>query len=97
LITKWGDKVRIEIDTGKEIELTVSDDMTIASGYFPEEGDIVAVYCAGAYGFSMSSPYNSRPRCAEVLVNEGKAELIREPEEIEDLWRHQIIPKRLTR
>ena len=41
MITKWGDKVRIEIDTGKEIELTVSDDMTIASGYFPEEGDIV--------------------------------------------------------
>ena len=61
----------------------------------PEEGDIVAVYCAGAYGFSMSSPYNSRPRCAEVLVNEGKAELIREAEEIEDLWRHQIIPERL--
>ena len=63
----------------------------------PEEGDIVAVYCAGAYGFSMSSPYNSRPRCAEVLVNEGKAELIREPEEIEDLWRHQIIPERLKK
>ena len=63
----------------------------------PEEGDIVAVYCAGAYGFSMSSPYNSRPRCAEVLVNEGKAELIREAEEIEDLWRHQIIPERLSR
>jgi diaminopimelate decarboxylase len=45
----------------------------------------------------MSSPYNSRPRCAEVLVNEGKAELIREPEEIEDLWRHQIIPERLRK
>lgn len=42
LITKWGEKVRIEIDTGKEIELTVSDDIQIASGYFPEEGDIVS-------------------------------------------------------
>ncbi len=60
-----------------------------------EEGDIVAVYCGGAYGFSMSSTYNSRPRCAEVLVNNGETELIREKEEFEDLWRHQIIPKRL--
>ena len=62
----------------------------------PEEGDIVAVYNAGAYGFSMSSNYNSRPLCREVLVNEGKAELVREAEEIEELWRHQIIPERLA-
>ncbi|MDR0791021.1 MAG: diaminopimelate decarboxylase [Methanomassiliicoccaceae archaeon] len=62
----------------------------------PEEGDIIAVYNAGAYAFSMSSTYNSRPRCREVLVNNGKAELIRDNETIEDLWRHQIIPKRLS-
>ena len=61
----------------------------------PAVGDIVAVYNAGAYGFSMSSNYNSRPLCGEVLVNDGKAELIREPETVEELWRHQIIPKRL--
>jgi len=63
----------------------------------PEEGDIVAVYNAGAYGFSMSSSYNSRPRCREVLVNDGRAELIRDSEDMEDLWRHQIIPERLMR
>ena len=62
-----------------------------------EEGDIVAVYCGGAYGFSMSSNYNSRPRCAEVLVNNGEAELIREREDFEDLWRHQIVPARLSK
>ena len=62
-----------------------------------EEGDIVAVYCGGAYGFSMSSNYNSRPRCAEVLVNNGEAELIREREDFEDLWRHQIVPTRLSK
>jgi len=61
----------------------------------PEPGDIVAIYNAGAYGFSMSSNYNSRPLCAEVLVNDGKAELIREAETVEDLWRHQRIPERL--
>lgn len=61
----------------------------------PKEGDIIAIYNAGAYGFSMSSNYNSRPLCAEVLVNDGKAELIREAETVEEQWRHQIIPERL--
>lgn len=61
----------------------------------PQVGDILAVYNAGAYGFSMSSVYNSRPRCCEVLVNNGKAELIREAETMEDIWRHQIVPERL--
>ena len=63
----------------------------------PKVGDIVAVYNAGAYGFSMSSRYNSRPLCAEVMVNDGKAELTREAETFEDLWAHQIVPERLQR
>ena len=61
----------------------------------PKEGDILCVYNAGAYGFSMSSRYNSRPLCAEVLVKDGNAELIRSAETVEDLWKHQIIPERL--
>ncbi|MFW5914819.1 MAG: diaminopimelate decarboxylase [Thermoplasmatota archaeon] len=60
-----------------------------------EEGDLVAVYDAGAYGYVMSSQYNSRPRCREVLVNEGRASLIRERESMEDLLRDQRIPSRL--
>jgi diaminopimelate decarboxylase len=63
----------------------------------PEEGDVVAVYNCGAYGFSMSSTYNSRPRCREVLINGGEAEIIREAETSEDLWRHQSVPERLSR
>ncbi len=61
----------------------------------PDEGDVIVVYNAGAYGYSMSSNYNSRPLCAEVLVNDGKAELIRAKQDIEDLWKYQSIPKRL--
>ena len=61
----------------------------------PDEGDVVAIYNAGAYGFSMSSDYNMRPRCKEVLVNNGKAELIRDSETMDDIWKHQKIPKRL--
>lgn len=48
-------------------------------------GDLLAVFTAGAYGFSMSSQYNSRPRAAEVLVDGDNARLIRRRETYEDL------------
>ncbi len=54
------------------------------------EGDILVIKNAGAYGFSMSSNYNSRLRPAEVLVLDGKAHLIREPETFEDILKHQV-------
>jgi diaminopimelate decarboxylase len=53
-------------------------------------GDILAIKNAGAYGFSMSSNYNSRPRPAEVLIQNGKAHLIRKSETLEDLLQTQI-------
>lgn len=60
------------------------------------EGDLLAILNAGAYGFSMSSQYNSRPRCAEVLVKGGEYTLIREREKIEDLLKGQRIPSWLN-
>ena len=51
------------------------------------EGDLVAIRSAGAYGFTMSSNYNGRPRAAEVLVHDGQAQLVREREALPDLWR----------
>jgi diaminopimelate decarboxylase len=57
-----------------------------------EEGDLLAVLNAGAYGFSMSSQYNSRPRCAEVLVKDGKYALVREREMLETLFDRQVFP-----
>jgi len=53
-------------------------------------GDILAIKNAGAYGFSMSSNYNSRPRPAEVLIQNEKAHLIRRSETLEDLLQTQI-------
>jgi diaminopimelate decarboxylase len=50
-------------------------------------GDFLAVAGAGAYGFAMSSNYNSRPRGAEVLVRDGQAECVRARESLEDLVR----------
>lgn len=54
------------------------------------EGDILAIKNCGAYGYSMASNYNSRPRPAEVFVINGTAQLIRQRETLEDLLRGQI-------
>jgi diaminopimelate decarboxylase len=58
-----------------------------------EEGDLLAVLNAGAYGFSMSSQYNARPRAAEVLVKNGKCVLVREREQLNDLVSGQRMAK----
>lgn len=50
-----------------------------------DENDLLAVLSAGAYGMSMSSNYNSRPRAAEVLVNKNEIYLVREREKINDM------------
>lgn len=57
-----------------------------------EHGDCLAVMSAGAYGFSMSSNYNSRPRPAEVLVKDGEHYIIRKRETYRDLVRGEMIP-----
>ena len=60
-----------------------------------DDGDIIALMDAGAYGIIMASQYNSRPRPAEALVNRGSYELIRQREGIDDLINKQRVPRRL--
>lgn len=55
-------------------------------------GDIIAVLDAGAYGFAMSSQYNSRPRCPEVILSGKKAALMRRAETIDDLTAPMTVP-----
>ena len=57
------------------------------------EGDFLAFYNAGAYGFEMASNYNSRFKPAEVLIKDGKAKLIRKRDEFKDLLSNQIKPE----
>jgi diaminopimelate decarboxylase len=57
-----------------------------------EAGDLAAIMSAGAYGFSMSSNYNSRPRAAEVMVSGSEYHLIRARETYEDLIRGEKVP-----
>ncbi|MGQ0811036.1 MAG: diaminopimelate decarboxylase [Nitrospiraceae bacterium] len=59
-------------------------------------GELLAVMSAGAYGFVMSSNYNSRPRVPEVLVKEGEIHVIRSRETHADLVRGETIPPFLT-
>jgi len=51
-----------------------------------EPGDLLAVRSSGAYGFTMSSNYNSRPRAAEVIVDGAEVHLVRKRESLEDLY-----------
>jgi diaminopimelate decarboxylase len=64
---------------GKERELALA------------EGDLLCVRSAGAYGFSMSSNYNSRPRPAEVMADDDRAYLVRERERLPDLYRGESL------
>ncbi|MDX1269748.1 MAG: diaminopimelate decarboxylase, partial [Oceanisphaera sp.] len=64
---------------GKDRELSIT------------EGDLLAVRSAGAYGFVMASNYNSRPRAAEVMVDGDQARVVREREQLSDLWRGESL------
>lgn len=60
-----------------------------------KEGDYLAILDAGAYGFTMSNVYNSRPRSAEILLSNGQIYKVREAETFDDILKHQIIPDHL--
>lgn len=70
-----------------------SGDLLAKDRQLPEitEGDLLAVLNVGAYGFSMSSQYNSRPRVAEVMIRGGKPVVVREREQLKDLMSTQRV------
>ncbi|ATB28180.1 diaminopimelate decarboxylase [Melittangium boletus] len=80
---------------GKEVEVDVVGPVCESTDVLarqralvlPQQGELFAFMSAGAYGMSMASNYNSRPRPAEVLVDGGAWRVVRERERVEDLWR----------
>jgi len=54
-------------------------------------GDLLVIEIAGAYGFVMASNYNSKPLPAEVLLDGGKARLVRKRQSVEDLVRGEMV------
>jgi diaminopimelate decarboxylase len=71
-----------------------SGDFLAKAREMPEvkQGDLLAVMGAGAYGFSMSSNYNSRPRVAEIMVKGNEYYIVRERETYSDLIRGERVP-----
>ncbi len=59
-------------------------------------GDLLVIECAGAYGFAMSSNYNSKPLAAEVLIQDSQAQLVRRRQTTADLMAGEIIPRPAT-
>ncbi len=70
-----------------------SGDFLAKDRQLPElaEGELLAVYSAGAYGFAMASNYNTRPRAAELLVDDGKVKVVREREKLDELMAGELV------
>jgi diaminopimelate decarboxylase len=95
LCNKKGKEETMEFDIAGPI--CESGDILGRKRMFPklEEGDTLAILDAGAYGFAMASSYNSRPRPAELLINNKSVFEIRRAETLDNLLESQTIPKHL--
>jgi diaminopimelate decarboxylase len=90
-----------EVPAAKSVTVDVvgpvceSGDFLAKDRLLPEvrPGNLLAVMSAGAYGFTMASNYNSRPRVPEVMVKDGELHLIRAREGYADLVRGEVIPE----
>lgn len=76
-----------------------SGDMLIWDLELPkaETGDLLAVFCTGAYNYAMASNYNRIRRPAVVLVKDGKADVAVKRESLEDISRNDVLPERLRK
>lgn len=93
LYDAWQDILPVEVTEGEKKIYDIAGPVCESADFLGKNrplaisaGDLLAVDSAGAYGFSMSSNYNSRPRSAEVLVDGKKAHLIRSRETIAALF-----------
>ncbi|OPY10716.1 MAG: Diaminopimelate decarboxylase [Syntrophus sp. PtaU1.Bin005] len=90
----------VALDNRKEIVADVVGPICESGDYLAkarkiasfERGDLLAVFSAGAYGFTMASNYNSRPRIPEIMVREDRYHIIRKRETYADLISHEEIP-----
>ena len=76
-----------------------SGDILINDAELPETepGDIICIYCTGAYNYSMSSNYNRVPRPAGIIVHDGQSDVIIKRETYQDLISLDVIPERLKK
>ena len=93
LYDAWHEVVEVNPHAGAAVEYDIvgpicesGDFLARARTLAVTEGDLLAILSAGAYGMTMSSNYNTRPRAAEVMVDGSEAHLIRRRETVEDLY-----------
>ena len=99
LYEAWQDIRPVLVQTGAEASVydvvgpvcESGDFLGLARQLSVQEGDLLAVFSAGAYAFSMSSNYNTRARAAEIMVDGSKAHVIRQRESIADLMAGEFI------
>ena len=74
-----------------------SGDVLINDAVLPETepGDIICIFCTGAYNYSMASNYNRVPKPAGIIVQEGQSDVIIKRETYQDLISLDVIPERL--
>ncbi len=100
LYNAWQDIIPVKIrNSGQTLEYDVVGPVCETGDFLGKDrslniqaGDLLAVRTAGAYGFTMSSNYNSRPRAAEILVDQDRVHLIRERETLASLMQGEHIP-----
>jgi diaminopimelate decarboxylase len=100
LYSAWQNIIPVEKNDGELLNFDVvgpvcetGDFLGKDRGLSVEAGDYLAVRSAGAYGFTMSSNYNSRVRAAEIMIDGDKMHLVRQRETIESLWAGESILK----
>jgi len=103
LYSAWQNIVEVSVENGADQDTYDIVGPVCETGDFlgkerrlsAHEGDLLAVMGAGAYSFSMSSNYNSRPRAAEILVHNSEHFVIRQRETLASLWQDEQIPEAL--
>ena len=99
LYQAWHDVVAVRLSADDEEHCDVVGPVCETGDFLARDrrlpiasGGLLAIRSAGAYGMVMSSNYNSRPRCPEVLVSGARAELVRRRESVEELFATESIP-----
>ena len=92
----WQEIIPVQIRDGVKLTYDVVGPVCESADFLGKDrdlcataGDLLAVRSAGAYGFVMSSNYNTRPRVAEIMVDEDKSYLVRAREQVAELYTHE--------
>ena len=96
LYSAWQEIIPVERSTGEAASFDVVGPICESADFLGKgrelsisAGDLLAVRSAGAYGFVMSSNYNTRPRAIEIMVDGSKVTVIRERENVADLFANE--------